>query len=67
MIFFRNYLGPLSNQIYLVKFMCLTVDTSFIYKKNQMLQNITYIKKSFCNIWFFCKNEACVNCETTYN
>ena len=24
--------------------------------------SFTDIKKRFCNIWFFCKNEACVNC-----
>ena len=24
--------------------------------------SITDIKKRFCNIWFFCKNKACVNC-----
>ena len=30
---------PASNQIYLVTFMCLTVDISFIFTKNQMLQN----------------------------
>ena len=23
---------------------------------------VTDIKKTFCNIWFFCKNEACANC-----
>ena len=21
-------------------------------------------KKTFCNVWFVCKNEACVNCDT---
>ena len=26
--------------------------------------SITDIKKTFCNVWFFCKNEACVNCGT---
>ena len=26
--------------------------------------SVTYIKKPFCNVWFFCKNEACVNCGT---
>ena len=32
------------NQIYLVMFMCLTVDTRFIFtKKNQMLQNVFLI------------------------
>ena len=30
---------PAGNQIYIVTFMCLTIDTSFIFtKKNQMLQ-----------------------------
>ena len=24
--------------------------------------SVTDIKKTFCNIWFFCKNEACANC-----
>ena len=24
--------------------------------------SITDIKKPFCNVWLFCKNEACVNC-----
>ena len=24
--------------------------------------SVTDIKKPFCNIWFFCKNEACANC-----
>jgi hypothetical protein len=24
--------------------------------------SVTDIKKRFCNIWFFCINEACVNC-----
>ena len=24
--------------------------------------SVTDIKKIFCNAWFFCKNEACVNC-----
>ena len=24
--------------------------------------SVTDIKKRFCNIWFFCKKEACVNC-----
>ena len=24
--------------------------------------SITDIKKTFCNVWFFCKNEACANC-----
>ena len=23
---------------------------------------VTNIKKTFCNIWFFCKNQACANC-----
>ena len=23
---------------------------------------VTDIKKTFCNIWFFCKNQACANC-----
>ena len=124
----------LSNQIYLVTFMCLTVDTSFIFTKksnvakwylkhwdstvlpkfrrqlssksklklsknvalnwySSMIKNLerfrhfltykinfecpnfwrtlchlsitdTYKKKTFCNIWLFCKNEACVNPET---
>jgi hypothetical protein len=26
--------------------------------------SVTDIKKTFCNVWFFCKNEACVNCGT---
>ena len=26
--------------------------------------SVTDIKKPFCNVWFFCKNEACVNCGT---
>ena len=26
--------------------------------------SVTDIKKTFCNIWFSCKNEACVNCGT---
>ena len=26
--------------------------------------SIIDIKKTFCNVWFFCKNEACVNCGT---
>ena len=35
---------PAGNQIYIVTFMCLTVDTSFIFtKKNQMLQNGFFI------------------------
>ena len=24
--------------------------------------SVTDIKKTFCNVWFFCKNEACANC-----
>ena len=24
--------------------------------------SVTDIKKRFCNVWFFCINEACVNC-----
>ena len=24
--------------------------------------SVTDIKKRFCNVWFFCKNKACVNC-----
>ena len=24
--------------------------------------SVTDMKKRFCNVWFFCKNEACVNC-----
>ena len=32
-----------SNQIYLVTFMCLTIDTSFILQKNQMFQNVFLI------------------------
>ena len=31
------------NQIYLVTFMCLTVDTSFILTKNQIFQNVYLI------------------------
>ena len=26
--------------------------------------SVTDIKKTFCNVWFFCENEACVNCGT---
>ena len=26
--------------------------------------SVTDIKKTFCSVWFFCKNEACVNCGT---
>ena len=26
--------------------------------------SVTDIKKIFYNVWFFCKNEACVNCGT---
>ena len=26
--------------------------------------SVTDIKKPFCNVWFFCKNEVCVNCGT---
>ena len=36
-------LNSFSNQIYLVSFMCLTVDTSFILKKNQILRNVLLI------------------------
>ena len=25
--------------------------------------SVTDIKKTFCNVWFFCKNEACANCK----
>ena len=32
-----------SNQIYLVTFMCLTIDTSFIFTKNYTLQNVLLI------------------------
>ena len=32
----KQFDEPLGNQIYLVTFMCLTVDTSFIFTKNQM-------------------------------
>ena len=50
----------------------------FFYMKNQNNQllklwflqatetlchlSVTDIKKRFCNVWFFCINEACVNC-----
>ena len=42
---------PVSNQIYLVTFMCLTVDTSFIFtKKNQNLENVFLIHISNAEI-----------------
>ena len=33
----------MGNQIYLVTFMCLTVDTSFIFSKNRTLQIVLLI------------------------
>ena len=53
------FLKSILKSLYLLKFLA-----TLCYHRQQGSQSVTDIKKSYCNIWFFCKNEACVNCGT---